>query len=155
MTSPHDRLDDAMDARRLDLDLRWREVADRARLNEATLRAIRVGRNKPSQLAKRRIEEALQWASGSVDAVMAGGEPKPLKAAESDRIYEDSVDRLEQRVRTPGGQAALRGAISVLQSQLDVEPDPEEQAALRGLIAKLGGPLPEPPSTAERDKSTG
>jgi transcriptional regulator with XRE-family HTH domain len=89
MTSPHERLDQAMDARRLDLDLSWKEVAAAANVSEATLRAIRAGKSQPSDLTKRRTEEALLWAAGSIDTILDGGTPTPLRPQEPPPGAED------------------------------------------------------------------
>lgn len=75
--SHHERLAELMDARRLELGMTWEEVASAAGIKPPTLRAIRNGTNRPSQLTKRGIERALRWAPGSVDAILAGGDPTP------------------------------------------------------------------------------
>lgn len=77
MPRAHKRLDQAMNDRRVELDMTWGEVATRARIAEVTLRAIRKGDNNPGELTARRIEDALQWEHGSIDAVLNGGEPTP------------------------------------------------------------------------------
>src|SRR5690606_39965041 len=75
--TPHERLAQAIEARRGELGLSLREVAERAGITGETLRAVRRGSNEPSQLTKRGIERALRWAPGSVDAILAGGDPTP------------------------------------------------------------------------------
>ena len=72
-TPPPGNLDRQMNARRIDLDMSWGEVADAAGLSESGLRAVRTGRNNASDLTKRRIENALGWVEGSVDDIGAGG----------------------------------------------------------------------------------
>lgn len=95
MESPSDRLDKAMEGRRLDLGLSWNDVAVAAKVSIATLRAIRRGTNQPSQLTKRRIDEALRWASGSVDALMTGGDPKPIEQDNDDLSRDQMLARAE------------------------------------------------------------
>ena len=68
------RLDQAMERRRLQLGLEWREVADRAGVSYETLRALRKS-GVASSLSKRRIEGALQWAPGSIDNVLINRDP--------------------------------------------------------------------------------
>lgn len=80
MTSPNERLDAAMDARRLDLGLTWQEVAQAASISPATLRAMRAGTNMPSALTRRRLEDALRWERGSIQAILDGGDPTPVDA---------------------------------------------------------------------------
>jgi hypothetical protein len=100
MDSPSGRLDEAMDARRLDLDLNWDEVATAAGIALATLRAIRRGANRPSRLTKRRIENALQWEPGSIDAIFAGGGPTPIAPVDPPKSpgTEPTVKQLADRV---------------------------------------------------------
>ena len=95
MDGPNDRLDRAMEERRLDLDLSWNDVASEAKLSPATLRAIRRGNSQPEPLTKRRIEKVLRWASGSIDAIYASGEPTPLDEPASN---EPSVAELADRL---------------------------------------------------------
>lgn len=73
------RLDAAMEARRLILDLEWQDVADRGGLSYETLRALRRS-GRASALSKRRAEQGLAWKAGSIDAVLAGGTPTPIDA---------------------------------------------------------------------------
>jgi transcriptional regulator with XRE-family HTH domain len=72
-----------MDDRRAELGrterrLTWERVADRAGLSVALLRNIRAGTAPITKDSKIGIERALDWARGSVDAILAGGEPSPL-----------------------------------------------------------------------------
>ncbi|MBB6173704.1 transcriptional regulator with XRE-family HTH domain [Nocardiopsis mwathae] len=76
----YDLLDQAMDDRRLELGLRWKDVAVRAGTSEQALRDIRRGRSFPRDLTIRRLEETLGWAPGSVRAVLDGGEPEVAAA---------------------------------------------------------------------------
>lgn len=71
-----------MDERRLDLGLSWTELADKAGLSDSTLRNIRRGRNAPSALNRRRLEDVLGWRHGSVEAILDGGEPEVAEAAD-------------------------------------------------------------------------
>lgn len=71
--APHVRLDQAMERRRVALRLSWRDVAREAGLSYEALRAVRRGDRSPSAITRARIEEALGWDSGSVDAILAGG----------------------------------------------------------------------------------
>lgn len=85
-----------MNGRRIALDMTWDELATRARIASGTLRGIRNG-NNPSQLTTRRLEEALQWAPGSIDAVLKGHGPTPAKVA---RI-ETAENHIEAQPFTP------------------------------------------------------
>lgn len=78
------QLGDLMDTRRVELDLTWQVVADRAGLSRTTLNDIRKGKIENTQPRTiRAIERALQWDGGSIDAILAGDEPTPLDIADS------------------------------------------------------------------------
>lgn len=74
-------LDEHMNRRRLDLGMKWRDVASDGGISYEALRSARVGDAAPADLTKRGIERALKWQPGSVDAILAGGEPTPLNEA--------------------------------------------------------------------------
>ncbi|MFD0902392.1 helix-turn-helix domain-containing protein [Actinomadura sediminis] len=77
---PHERLKAAIEARRTELGLSLRQVAEGAGITTETLRAIRNGQN-PSALTKSGLEQTLKWKSGSVDRVREGGAPEPAEAS--------------------------------------------------------------------------
>lgn len=81
----HERLGRLMNERRLDLTLKWQQIAQRAGITVTTLGAVRKGRNAPTADTKHGLERALQWASGSVDAILAGGDPTLLDLPEGER----------------------------------------------------------------------
>lgn len=101
---PH-RLDRIMNVRRLDLDLDWKDVADAAGIAIQTLDAVRKGKNRPTERTQRRIERALQWAPGSIDAVLAGGDPTPIDDGHQPDLHavpnadDERLDRLEEELR--------------------------------------------------------
>lgn len=71
---PEQLLDSAMDAQRRNLGLTWDDVAQRADISYEAVRRVRqTGKMRP--LTARGIEKALQWSEGSVEAILAGGEP--------------------------------------------------------------------------------
>lgn len=73
------RLDEAFKAQRIELRLRWVELADRARMTVTNLSFIRNGKIAITDLAAANLEDAFEWERGSIAAVLAGGEPT-LKA---------------------------------------------------------------------------
>ncbi|MFM9628947.1 helix-turn-helix domain-containing protein [Streptomyces galilaeus] len=75
---PFERLDDAMNTRRLELRLNWRQVADAAEISYTALRAIRRGDYRPTELTARRIDGALDWAPGTTLATLDGREQSAL-----------------------------------------------------------------------------
>jgi hypothetical protein len=79
-----------MDERRVELGLTWTEVARRAGLTPEALRLIRTKSTDLQRSTKDGIERALLWTSGSVDAVLADGEPT-LRADAQDGPSEASL----------------------------------------------------------------
>lgn len=73
------RLDEAMNERRIALGLQWKQIAQRAGLSEFHLRRIRRGQYEPRELTRAELERALEWTTGSIDAVLAGAAPTPLE----------------------------------------------------------------------------
>ncbi|MFJ2303805.1 MULTISPECIES: helix-turn-helix domain-containing protein [unclassified Streptomyces] len=75
MPEPHERLNEAMNQRRLALRMNWRELAQAAGISYEALRAIRRGDYRPTELTSRGLDEALRWEHGSVFSVLNGGTP--------------------------------------------------------------------------------
>lgn len=73
--SARDRLAQHLDERRLDLGMKWADVAANSGLTTETLRQVRSGSSAIRPLTARAIELALGWTRGSVQAVLQGGEP--------------------------------------------------------------------------------
>jgi hypothetical protein len=78
MSDARQQLAEEMDRRRAKLRLRWRQVAERAKLDESTLRRVRAGQLALTTYVKEGIEQALEWKEGSVDAILANKEPTPI-----------------------------------------------------------------------------
>lgn len=97
---PHERLSQLMNKRRLELGMRWDDVATSAGIADVTIRAIRRGDNQPSELTQRRIEDALRWEHGSIEATLAGGEPTPVESPNDreDALPEPSMAEVLARV---------------------------------------------------------
>ena len=93
-------LADLMDARRQELGLTWDEVAAGADMSREGLRRVREGGRNMRPLTKSGIERALSWTPGSVDAILEGGEPTPLRRT----VYGAARAVLD-------GQATARGEV--------------------------------------------
>lgn len=114
MQNPDNRLDLAMDARRLSLNLEWRDLAKEAGVSYETLRALRRA-GTAAALTKRRVEDALHWAPGSIDAVLAGGDPMPTEPEQSGYDVDELrdlrtqlnaiIDRIEEIQRGRGNRS--------------------------------------------------
>lgn len=75
MEMTHSRLTAAIDARRLQLRMEWGELAVKAEMSTAHLRRIRKGEASVTPLMAARLEDALGWTRGSIEAIESGGEP--------------------------------------------------------------------------------
>lgn len=75
MSQPHERLSEAMRKRGLQLGKRWVHIARDADITTSALGAIRRGEYRPSPHTATALDEALEWAPGSVERILAGGEP--------------------------------------------------------------------------------
>lgn len=93
------RLDHLMNLRRLELGITWRDVASRAGLSYEALRRLRTGDGGIRDLTASKISRALEWTSGSVDAVLEGGDPVPAAAAPP---AEDAIVTVLKRALLPG-----------------------------------------------------
>lgn len=70
----------AIDKRRKELGLRWKDVYEQSGLSQETVRQIRNG-NKPAVRttdSEPRLEAVLRWRRGSIQAIREHGEPTPL-----------------------------------------------------------------------------
>ena len=66
-----------MDDRRLELGLRWRDVAEAGGVSYEALRDVRNGTGGIRRLTEHAIEVGLQWTAGSVQGILAGRDPLP------------------------------------------------------------------------------
>jgi transcriptional regulator with XRE-family HTH domain len=108
----HERLAGAIDARRLQLGLSWVQLSEASGVSDVTLRNIRRGRSEPNALTAHKIETALGWAPGSVEALYEGGQATP--AAQLREQYPEAYAR--------GYEAAQRlddGALSAVLRSVD------------------------------------
>ncbi|MEV0112323.1 helix-turn-helix transcriptional regulator [Streptomyces sp. NPDC050844] len=144
MPEPHEQLDMAMNARRLELRMKWSDVSDGAGITYQALRAIRRGESKPTELTARAIDEALRWAPGSVYAVLAGGEPTLIEALDENP---DEADEAPFPARE-----ALRRMVRASARELGMRPDEVDEALrLARQDLEQGQPGEVRPSAALRD----
>lgn len=119
MPEPHERLERAMQARRLHLRKNWREMAAAAHISYEALRSIRRGDYRPSEITAQDLDDAFRWEHGATLALLDGtGDPVPLDdapreptvaelAAELDRQRARN-DELERRIAELEGRADRR-----------------------------------------------
>src|SRR6478609_5052547 len=92
-----DKLSDEVRKRRRELGLTQPDIQQRGGPGVATLRAIENNQpSRPSLRMRRALEDALEWESGSVDAVLAGGPP----------TVKESKDDSDTSARPIGGAEA-------------------------------------------------
>jgi hypothetical protein len=119
---PFKRLDEAMNARRLELRLNWRQVSEAAGISYTALRAIRKGEYRPTELTARGLDEALRWRPGSTLALLDGGAPTPIEEAEPPApSTEEGSTTLRQELAL--AQRLLLATIR----ELDLQPDEAEE----------------------------
>ncbi|MBB4689793.1 helix-turn-helix domain-containing protein [Amycolatopsis jiangsuensis] len=80
-----------IDFRRSQLGLTLVELAERAGMSRETLRNAAQGRRMRAA-NKRRLEDALQWQAGAIDAIARGADPAGLVGPAPIRRADGSVD---------------------------------------------------------------
>lgn len=75
------RLTRLIEQRAGELDLDWNAVAELAGLTKEGLRGVRFGNGRMRVKTKGGLERALQWTAGSVDRILAGGDPNVVHHA--------------------------------------------------------------------------
>lgn len=119
-----------MDSRRRDLRLTWDEVAARAGINRETLRQIRIGSGEIRALSVTGIEDALEWERGSIDAILADGEPTPLETETPSQFDQDMTTAhavLDEIERDPRLRARLHRIIEAASGQPPRGNDSDEE----------------------------
>jgi transcriptional regulator with XRE-family HTH domain len=69
-----------------DLGMSLEQLAEKTGLHPETIRRVRKGVARISVSTRRALERALEWAPGSINAILAGGRPIPLES-EDPRAY--------------------------------------------------------------------
>ncbi|MEU9349066.1 helix-turn-helix transcriptional regulator [Streptomyces sp. NPDC048278] len=123
MPEPHERLDEAMNHRRLELRLKWRDLANAAGITYEALRSIRRGESRPTEITARALDDVLRWAPGSVYAILGGGEPTLLEALPAG---EDAPTSPAAGTLSPN--EALRRVVRASARELGVTPDGFDEA---------------------------
>jgi hypothetical protein len=138
MSEPHTRLDEAMKARSIEIGKRWVRIAREAKITTSALGGIRRGEYKPSAHTARALEDALEWAHGSIERILAGGEPTVV-VQKSDTDSAKAVDDVVSVAKDP--LAGLpedpdERLTAILQRQEDLA---EQQRALATELRELLG----------------
>ncbi len=101
-----------MDARRAELDLTWDKAAELASVSKETLFQVARGRH-PRKLTRARIERAFGWRAGSIDTVLAGGEPVQIEQESPAEVDDELRDIAELREMAKTAQARAEESLAV------------------------------------------
>lgn len=119
MTEPAQRRDEAMNRRRLELGMTWRQVASAAGVSYETLRAVRKGDTTGGELTLSSIERALRWAPSAFAAIDSGGKPALAETEPTATPTRPLLSREEE---------ILRGVIAVTAEKLGLSPEEADEA---------------------------
>lgn len=86
-------------------------VAHLAELNARTVTAIEEGAQWPRPDTRARIETALMWAEGSLEAARAGGDPVSINPASLPALHEYSDAELWELLNSGTLDPGTRGAV--------------------------------------------
>ncbi|MFM9563287.1 MULTISPECIES: helix-turn-helix domain-containing protein [Streptomyces] len=160
--TPFERLDQAMNQRRLELRLNWRQVAQAADISYTALRAIRKGEYRPTELTAQAIDRALRWPPGTVHAILDGRTSDP--AEDGEIVNQGTENRTESHTTGAVEQPQPEGPPTLSQElelasrlmfaqvkELGLSPDEAEEAwrrAYQSIVesheaASLSEPQPE------------
>lgn len=126
-TEAREQLARAMEKRRIELRLQWTDVARRARMSPQNLLRIRHGTISITWKAADAIEHALEWTSGSVEAILTGGDPAPQHASRADG---EPIEADGDNVWTEELEAIYQALTELLRPQ-GLKPTPEIIQAMR------------------------
>lgn len=107
MDEPQERLARYLQERRRELRLSVRAAAQAAGIDRATWTSAESAKRRTAEYHYAGIEAALQWEPGSIDAVLAGGEPTkritqspPAADEEVELVLRDPrlTDRMKARI---------------------------------------------------------
>lgn len=121
-----DELAVAVRARRRELGLTQTDVATTGHVSVELVRNIETRRRTPGRLNPRKavgLEDALQWESGSIDAVLAGGVATPA-TPKPDQDEQPSAPDPGDRFALARQLVALRSTLSA--HQRSISPDARE-----------------------------
>ncbi|MEV8245001.1 helix-turn-helix transcriptional regulator [Streptomyces rochei] len=119
MPEPFELLDAAMNERRLQLRMNWQQVAETAGISYTALRAIRRGDYRPTELTSHRLDDALQWEPGSVQAVMRGEPPR----SREDRAGSPPTPATSPTPALSPDQETVRRVVRATARELGLKPD--------------------------------
>lgn len=122
-----------MEERRVELGLRWQDVADAGGVSLKALHSARTGNASIRPLTQQAIENGLRWEHGSIQRVMDDGDPIPLRAVTGVELA-DATEQDREPPADPGMDvtaAVVLAAINPRERQIwdEVHRHPEGSAA--------------------------
>jgi len=117
-----------LDERRDELEMTLGDVADAAGLSEEGIRKVVTGQRSPRSSTRRKIERAVRWAAGSIDAIERGETPvkledaQPAPATPQSTQEERDMAILEQALDAVGLDAALTLILKRVQERNEHRP---------------------------------
>lgn len=112
MDEARERLTEAMEARLLELRMKWADVSRKAQMDTSNLRRIRRGQISITRDAAYGLEEAFEWPHGYIAALLAEpGPPVPLTPLQREALaelnelmadkvpYDQAVERVVENTR--------------------------------------------------------
>lgn len=122
-------LDEWMNERRLELDLKWNEVQLRAGgMNRQTLSNIRKS-GRGSDLNIRRVERAMRWRPGSIASIEAGGAPTKVEDLSGLSPEEIEMRNRLQEARQKLGPTKARWLLQQEIADLEIDTEGDEPKA--------------------------
>jgi transcriptional regulator with XRE-family HTH domain len=119
-----DKLSDEVRKRRRELGLTQPDIQQRGGPGVATLRAIENNQpSRPSLRMRRALEDALEWESGSVDAILAGGAPTPKESKDDSDITTQPKADAEAQDRFSLAKQVVALKITFAQHAAGVSPE--------------------------------
>lgn len=107
-----------MEGRAQQLGLQWVEISERSGLSDEAIRKIRDGRTqRPNRATKAALEAVLQWMPGSIDAILAAGQPTevPQPVEGADVTPEQAVISLLDLITEARKKLGDKGARAVVE----------------------------------------
>lgn len=95
MSMSAEDLDAAMNERRLELRIRWSQLAQAAGMDPGNLRRIRAGQVALTDFAARGIDTAAKWPAGTALSYWAKGVERPKPG--SDAWWDDLASKLPEK----------------------------------------------------------
>jgi transcriptional regulator with XRE-family HTH domain len=96
VNDPASRVGQSIEGRRLQLGMSKAELARRAHLSESTVHKAISGSLQLGEDSLRKLDGALGWPTGTLEAVLDGADPPPDAVSDPDRLarLEARLDRL-------------------------------------------------------------